>query len=88
MTCKPIASQRLGKHIPAEANARNNKTSTATQGISKHSSLTIEVVFSVWSVQSGYKEEYRSWQEQHRISSCQELVRVLELAAAEWQEKN
>jgi hypothetical protein len=26
-------------------------------------------VFSAWSVQSGYKEEFRSWQEQHRIES-------------------
>jgi hypothetical protein len=55
VTCIPIARQRLGKHIPAEANARNNKTSIAGQRISKRASLTIEAVFSVWSVQSGYK---------------------------------
>jgi hypothetical protein len=59
MTCIPIARQRLGKHIPAEANARNNRTSIAKQRISKHTSLTIEAVFSAWSVQSGYKEGFR-----------------------------
>lgn len=32
-----------------------NKTSTAGQRISKRSSLTVEAVFSMWSVQSGYK---------------------------------
>jgi hypothetical protein len=31
-----IARQRLGKHIPVGANARNNKTSIARQRISKH----------------------------------------------------
>jgi hypothetical protein len=41
-----VATQRLGKHIPAEANARNNRTPTARQRISKHASLTIEAVFS------------------------------------------
>jgi hypothetical protein len=49
------ARQRLGKHIPAEANARNNKTSIAGQRLSKHASLTIEAVFSVWSLEIGYK---------------------------------
>jgi hypothetical protein len=33
---RPIARQRLGEHIPAGANARNNKTSIARQLISKH----------------------------------------------------
>jgi hypothetical protein len=51
MTCMPIARQRLGKNIPARANARKNR-----QGISKHASLTTEAVFSVGSMQSGYKE--------------------------------
>jgi hypothetical protein len=59
VTSMPIARQRLCKHtsIPAEANARNNKTSIARQRISKHTSLTIGL-FSAWSVQSGYKEEF------------------------------
>jgi hypothetical protein len=54
VTCILIARQRLGKHIPAQVNSRNNRTSIARQWISKHTS-TIEVVFSAWSVQSGYK---------------------------------
>jgi hypothetical protein len=36
VTYRTIARQRLGKHIPAEANARNNRTSTVSQRISKH----------------------------------------------------
>jgi hypothetical protein len=56
VTCIPIARQQLGKHIPVEANARNNRTSIAKQRISKHASLTIEAVFSAWSVQSCYKK--------------------------------
>jgi hypothetical protein len=51
VTHRPIARQRLGKHIPAGAKARNNRTSTGRQRISKHASLTIEAVFSAWSVQ-------------------------------------
>jgi hypothetical protein len=31
VTYRPIARQRLDKHIPAAANARNNKTSIARQ---------------------------------------------------------
>jgi hypothetical protein len=60
MTNRPIARQRLAKHIPAGAKARNNRTSTARQRISKHVSLTIEAVFFAWSVQSGYKESFGS----------------------------
>jgi hypothetical protein len=44
---RPIARQRLGKHVPAKANARNNRTFIARQRISKHASLTIEAVFCV-----------------------------------------
>jgi hypothetical protein len=62
VTYRPIAKQRLGKHIPAEANARNNRTSIARQRISKHYSLSIEIVFSAWSVQRIYKEGF-SWEE-------------------------
>jgi hypothetical protein len=38
----PIARQRVGKHVPAEANARKNRTSIARQRSSKHASLTIQ----------------------------------------------
>jgi hypothetical protein len=58
VTCISIARQRLGKHIPAEANA-HNRTSITRQRINKHTSLTIEEVFSAWSVQNGYKEVFR-----------------------------
>jgi hypothetical protein len=36
VTYRLIARQRLGKHIPAGANARNDRTSIARQRISKH----------------------------------------------------
>jgi hypothetical protein len=55
-----IARQRLGKHMPAGAKARNNITSIAKQRISKHASLTTEAAFSAWSVQSGYREVFGS----------------------------
>jgi hypothetical protein len=42
VTCIPIARQGVGKHVPAEANARNNRTSIATQRSCKYASLTIE----------------------------------------------
>jgi hypothetical protein len=58
MTFIPIARQRLGKHIPAQAYVRNSRTSIARQMTNRHSSLTVEVVFSAWSVQSGYKEMF------------------------------
>jgi hypothetical protein len=51
-----IARQRLGKHIPSQANSRKNMTSIASQRLGKHASLTIKAVFSVESMQSGYKE--------------------------------
>jgi hypothetical protein len=40
--CTPIARQRVGKDIPAETNAPNNKTSIARQRGCKQASLTIE----------------------------------------------
>jgi hypothetical protein len=46
VTCILIVKQKLGKRIPAGANARNNRTSIARQRISKHSCLTIDAVFS------------------------------------------
>jgi hypothetical protein len=63
MMCISIARQRLGKHIPARVNARKNRTPIARQRISKHASLKIEVVFSLGSVQSGYKEVFGSIEE-------------------------
>jgi hypothetical protein len=36
VTYRSIARQRLGEHIPAEANTRNNRTFTARLRISKH----------------------------------------------------
>jgi hypothetical protein len=36
VTYIPIARQRLGKHIPVGANARNNSKSIARQRIRKH----------------------------------------------------
>jgi hypothetical protein len=60
VTCIPFGRKRLGKHIPAEANARKNRTFIARQRISKHSSLTVEAEFSAWSMQSGYIKEF-SW---------------------------
>jgi hypothetical protein len=78
VTYKPTARQRLGRHIPAGANTRNSRTSTATQRTSKHASLTIDAVLSAWSVQSGYKEVFVSV-EQYRTESsfetpaCQDM---------------
>jgi hypothetical protein len=58
--CIHIARQRLSKHIPARAKASKTRTSIARQWISKYASLTIEAVFSVVSVQSGFKEVFGS----------------------------
>jgi hypothetical protein len=49
VTYRPIARQRLSKHIPTGANAHNNRTSIDRQRRGKHASSTIEAVFSVWS---------------------------------------
>jgi hypothetical protein len=45
------------------ANALNIRTSIAEQRISKHTSLTIEAVFSAWSMRSGYKEVFGSMEQ-------------------------
>jgi hypothetical protein len=58
LTYRPIVRQRLGKHIPAKAKARNNKTSIARQRISKHASLKMEAVSSPWFAQRGYTEVF------------------------------
>jgi hypothetical protein len=99
VTCISIARQRLDKHISAETNSRNTRTSIVRQRISKHASLTIKAVFSAWSMQSGYKkgvisEELlvRHWEssvEEVLIwgSCCQELGRVLEMAVeGDWED--
>jgi hypothetical protein len=55
VTCILIARQRLYTHIPAEANARNSRTSITRKRRGKDASLTIEAVFSVRSVPRAYK---------------------------------
>jgi hypothetical protein len=40
VTYRPIARQRLSKHIPVGANARNNVKSIARLRISKHAKTT------------------------------------------------
>jgi hypothetical protein len=60
VTHRPIARQRLGKHIPAQVYERNNRTSITMQRTSQHAPLTIEFVFSVWSVQCVYEEVFRN----------------------------
>jgi hypothetical protein len=59
----PIARQRVAKHISEEENERNNWRYIARQRRSKQALSTIQAVFFVVSVQSGYKRvEFRSWQ--------------------------
>jgi hypothetical protein len=63
VTYRPIARQRLDKHIPAGAKAANNRMSIARQVISKQA-LGMNnrgAVFSVWSVLRGYKGQRRSF---------------------------
>jgi hypothetical protein len=60
VTCTPIARQRVGKHVPAEENARNSMTSIAKQWSCRHAFLT-RTVFSVWSVQRSYLEDNRRY---------------------------
>jgi hypothetical protein len=58
-----MTRQRVAKHIPAEANVRNNRASIASQRRDKHALWTIHAVFSVGFVNSGYKGvEFWSWQ--------------------------
>jgi hypothetical protein len=57
-----IARQWVAKHISAKPNARNNKASIAKQRRSKQALSAMPAVFSVGSVQSGYKRfEFRNW---------------------------
>jgi hypothetical protein len=79
VTCIPIARQQPGKHIPARAKAPKNRTSIARQRISKHAFLTIEEVFSAWSVQSGYKEVFAVYSQvekngvEFEMSACRHM---------------
>jgi hypothetical protein len=52
-------------------------TSVARKRISKHASLTIEAVFSAWSVQSGYKEVFSSIEQSSRFPDASLLGYVL-----------
>jgi hypothetical protein len=73
VTCIHIARQRLGKHITAQANSLNNRKYIGRQRICKHVSLT-EAVFSVGSVQSGYKEvKSRRTESSSETSACQDM---------------
>jgi hypothetical protein len=49
---RPIARQRLGKHIPAGANARKNSMSIARKRISKHAYNNMGQYKTVFSVKS------------------------------------
>jgi hypothetical protein len=60
VTCRPIARQRLGKHIHAGGNARDNRTSIAGQRRSKHASPTIAAVCGPCrGVIEGYRQKTR-----------------------------
>jgi hypothetical protein len=55
---------------------RRKPTHTARQRISTHASLTIEAVFSAWSVQSAYKEVFSSigWSEESSFKTGYQLA--------------
>jgi hypothetical protein len=46
VTYRPITRQRLGKHIPQQANTRDNRMSIDRQQRGKYASSTIETAFS------------------------------------------
>jgi hypothetical protein len=64
VTCIPITRQRLGKHIPAGAKARESRTYIARQRCGIHASSTIQTVFCVWSVPRVIKRHRRRDREQ------------------------
>jgi hypothetical protein len=70
MTCIPITWQRLGKHILARANAHHSRTPIARQRRGKHTSSTIQTVFSVWSVLRSYK---RTQKTRRNTEQCREV---------------
>jgi hypothetical protein len=57
---EPLLGNDSVNTFPRSAYTRNNMTSTDRQRTSQHAYLTIEAVFSAWSVQSGYKEVFIS----------------------------
>jgi hypothetical protein len=78
-----IARQRLGKHIPAEAYVRNNRSSIAMQRISKQAYLPIERLCFLRRPYRGVIKETKNvvW------GSCLEFGRVLEMEAeGDWEE--
>jgi hypothetical protein len=81
VTCRRIARQRLGKHIPADTYAGNNRTFIARQRISKQAFSTREAALSVpMSYKGANKVDWES-------CCCEELGRVLEVAVqGEWEE--
>jgi hypothetical protein len=66
---RPIARQRLSEHVPTLVSMPNNRTSIARQRISTNASLTIEAVFSAWSMQCGYKEVFSNMKWRTRAES-------------------
>jgi hypothetical protein len=69
VTYRPIARQRLGKHIPAEAYARN-RTSIARQQISKQAFSTIQrLCFLLGPCRWVIKRQRRSFEFLSRIGS-------------------
>jgi hypothetical protein len=77
VTYRPNPRQRLGKHIPAGAIERDNKTSIARQRTSEQAFSTIErLCFLRGPCQVAIKGQRRSFE------CCRELGRVLEMAVA------
>jgi hypothetical protein len=73
------------KHIPAGVNPRDNRMSIARQRHGKYAPSTIQAVFPVWSMQSGYKKT-GEWVENSSREGI-ELGRVLEMAVkGDWEE--
>jgi hypothetical protein len=93
VTCMLIGRRRLGKHIPGRVNAHKNRTPIARQRINTHTSLTIEAVFLVESMQNGYKEVFGSIQQSSLGESSFEMParQDTSLRAGSslwWQERN
>jgi hypothetical protein len=79
VTYRPIARQRVDKHILSVANALKNRTSVARQRSSKYASIR-EAAFFAWSVQSGYKDVFSSSND----VSCRVEKNGLEFEAPSW----
>jgi hypothetical protein len=61
---QPVSRQRIGKHVPAVTN-----TNTTIE-------VLLETVFSIRSVQNGYKEEIWGDAVSFELSSVREAVRM------------